>query len=429
MTAANPAAGEAPRRRRFLVLGAAIVAALLVFAIARALVRGRETTTSAARATAAQDRAIPVQLVAATRRDVPIYLEGLGTVTAYKTVNVRAQVDGRLDRVAFKEGQSVKKGDLLAQIDPRPFTIQLHQAQAALARDQAQLEGATRNLERYNAVVADRLIPQQQVDDQRALVEQLRGTVQSDQTQIDNAHLQLDYAHITSPIEGVTGVRLVDPGNLVHASDAGGIVVITQMDPIAVLFTLPQDDLPRIARLRADDPSPMKVQAMSRDGNDLLATGELGLIDNQINQNTATIRLKAIFANPKRTLWPNQFVQSRLELTVQKGALVIPAVAVQRGPQGTFVYVVADDLKAAVRPVELDSIQGETAVVSKGLNPGERVVVEGQSQLRPGARVSLPAATRGGGASGGSEGDGSGGGDRSGAGGAKRAHGGGRPHP
>ncbi len=278
-------------------------------------------------------------------------------------------------------------------IDPRPFQIVLHQGQAALARDQAQLHGAQRNLERYQAVIAEQLIPQQQVDDQRATVEQLQGAVQGDQAQIENARLQLDYTHIKSPIEGLTGVRQVDPGNLVHTADASGIVVVTQIDPIAVIFTLPQDDLPRVSRAQAT--GPLQVDALSRDGGGQpLATGKLEVVDNQINQTTATIRLKAIFPNPaapQHALWPNQFVKARLRLAVRKGALVIPAVAVQRGPQGTFVYVVGSDEKAAVRPVTVDTLQGDEALLSKGVQAGDAVVIEGQNQLRPGARVATRA--------------------------------------
>jgi multidrug efflux system membrane fusion protein len=376
-------------------VGLAVVAAVVVFLVARAHLRGRDTGLGAsaggesahaegARGGAA-DRPVPVLLARAVSRDVPLTLEGLGTVTAYKTVNVRAQVDGRLDKVVFREGQTVKRGELLAQIDPRPFEIMLHQGQAALARDEGQLHGAERNLERYQAVVAKQLIPQQQVDDQRALVEQYGGAVQGDKVQIESARLQLDYARIKSPIDGVTGVRQVDPGNLVHAADPSGIVVVTQLDPVAVLFTLPEDDLPRVAPAQAA--APLDVDALSRDGAQVLAAGKLELVDNEINQNTATIRLKAIFPNPGHTLWPNQFVKARLRLAVRKGAIVIPAVAIARGPQGTFVYVVGADNTAQSRPVTLDRLEGEEALVSKGLAAGDAVVVEGQNQLRPGAKV------------------------------------------
>ncbi|HLK89536.1 MAG TPA: efflux RND transporter periplasmic adaptor subunit [Polyangia bacterium] len=332
------------------------------------------------------DRPIPVLVSEAVTRDVPIFLEGLGSVTAYKTVNVRSQVDGRLDKVVFREGQAVKQNEVIAQIDPRPFEILLEQGKAALARDQAQLDGAKRDLDRYEAVGGQHLLPQQQIDDQRALVAQLTGTVLNDHATIDNAKLQLDYARIKSPINGITGVRLVDPGNIVHAADTGGIVVVTQMDPIAVLFTLPQDDLPDVAKQQAQGALP--VEARSRDGAQLLGTGQLELIDNQINQGTATMRLKAIFPNPDRALWPNQFVKARLRLTVRKGALVIPAVAVQRGPQGSFVYVASGD-KAELRNVNVERIEGEDALISQGVSAGEKVVREGQSQLRPGAKLAL----------------------------------------
>jgi multidrug efflux system membrane fusion protein len=357
------------------------------------------------------DRPVPVLLAKAATRDVPITIEGLGTVTAYKTVTVRPQVDGRLDKVVFREGQAVKHGEVLAEIDPRPFQIMLHTGEAALARDQGQLHGAERDLERYQAVVQKQLIPQQQVDDQRALVEQYRGNVGGDQATIENARLQLDYARIKSPIDGVTGVRQVDPGNIVHAADTTGVVIVTQLDPIAVFFTLPQDDLPRVASAQAK--APLVVEALGRDGNQPLATGKLEVIDNQINTATATIRCKAVFANPQHTLWPNQFVKARLQLSVRKGAIVVPAVAVQRGPQGTFVYV-ADNDKADIRNVTVDVLEGDQALIGKGLNPGDAVVIEGQNQLRPGSKV---VARTGGDSAGGGAGGASGHGKRGGAGG------------
>lgn len=372
-------------------------AAALVAVMVGGCGKREETAAAQSGRGAAGDRPIPVLVAIATTRDVPIYLEGLGSVTAYKTVNVRAQVDGRLDRVVFHEGQTVKRGELLAEIDPRPFAILLHQGQAALARDKGQLDGAKRNLERYEAVGGQHLLPQQQIDDQRALVEQFTGTVQNDQATIENAKLQLDYARIKSPIDGVTGVRLVDQGNIVHAADTAGIVVVAQMDPIAVLFTLPQDDLPEVARQQAL--GALQVEARSRDGSQALGKGKLELIDNQINQGTATMRLKAIFPNPAHTLWPNQFVKTRLQLMIRKGALVIPAAAVERGPQGTFVYVVNGE-RADLRTVVVERIEGESALIAQGLAPSEKVVREGQSQLRPGARVSLRDAGNGHGAGG-----------------------------
>ena len=386
LPALEPAPGSGSHRARWilLLLGVAVV----VLGVYRW--RAKDSADKAAGGAAAKsaaDRPVPVLVAAAQQRDVPIYLEGLGSVAAYKTVNVHTLVDGRLVRVAFKEGQAVKRGDLLAQVDPRPFTIQLHQAEAALARDEAQLKGAEKNLERYAAVSAERLIPQQQTDDQRALVEQLRGTTANDRAQIENAKLMLDYARITSPIDGVVGVRLVDPGNIVHVADASGIVLVTQMDPIAVIFTLPQDDLPQVVKQQAQ--GPLVVEAMGRDGNQLLARGKLEVIDNQINQATATMRMKAVFDNANRALWPNQFVKTRLLVDVRKNVLVVPAVAVQRGPQGTFVYVVTPEGRANQQNVVLDSTAGDQAILSGGVTAGAKVVVEGQSQLRAGAKVVL----------------------------------------
>jgi multidrug efflux system membrane fusion protein len=389
-------------KRLGLILAAA--AAVVVFLVARAHFAGKDRGLGAGgenahaagpKGGAGADRPVPVLLATAATRDVPITLEGLGTATAYKTANVRSQVDGLLQKVIFREGQTVKQGEQLAQIDPRPFDIQLHQAQAALARDSGQLRGAERDLVRYEAVVTKQLIPQQQVDDQRATVEQLRGAVQGDEATIENAKLMLEYARIKSPIAGVTGVRQVDPGNLVHATDATGIVVVTQLDPIAVIFTLPQDDLSRVAAAQATAQAAGKgggglvVQALTRDGAQALATGTLEVIDNQINTATATIRIKAIFPNPNRRLWPNQFVKTRLELTVRKGALVVPAVAVQRGPQGTFVYVASPAGTAEPRPVAVDVIEGDQALLTKGVGAGEQVVIEGQNQLRPGAKIAV----------------------------------------
>jgi multidrug efflux system membrane fusion protein len=336
--------------------------------------------------TAGQARPIPVTVATVSRRDVPVYLQGLGNVVAYNTVTVRSQVDGRLQELPFKEGQTVKRGQVLAQIDPRPFIAAQHQAEGALARDEAQLANARLNLKRFRALRAENLVAQQQVDDQAATVAQLEGAVGIDHAAVETARLNVEYARITSPIDGVVGIRAVDVGNLVRAADTNGIVVVTQLDPITVLFTLPQDHLAEVSTALARGPLP--VDAYARDGAALLGSGELAVLDNQINQATSTIRLKAVVPNPKRLLWPNQFVNARLRLSTNHAALVVPAVAIQRGPSGSFVYVIAGDGTAEMRRVETTT-QGDLAIVSTGLNEGERVAVEGQSQLRPGARVAV----------------------------------------
>jgi multidrug efflux system membrane fusion protein len=349
----------------------------------------KAAAATAASASAAADRTIPVQTAMVVSKDVPIWVEGLGSVSAYYTVTVHTQVDGRLDSVLFKEGQRVKKGDVLAQIDPRPFAIALQQAQAAYARDDSQLKNAQLNLDRYKSLRGQNLIPEQQVTDQEAVLAQQNGNTRGDQAQIDAAKLNLDYARIISPIDGVTGVRLVDPGNIVHAADATGLVVVAQLDPIAVLFTLPEDDLPRVAD--AMSKGELVVDAFSRDGNKQLAQGKLAVIDNEINQATATVKLKAIFDNPLSVLWPNQFVKARLKLSTKKNAVVVPAAVVQHGPNGDFAYVVAPDSTAAVKKIVVESLQGDIAVISSGLNVGDQAVVDGQVQLRPGSKVAAKA--------------------------------------
>jgi multidrug efflux system membrane fusion protein len=344
------------------------------------------TSDGAAAAEAQKERVIPVVAATVEKKDVPIFLEGLGNVTAFKTVTVHTQVDGRLDKVLFTEGQKVKRGDALAQVDPRPFLVQLHQAEGALARDSSQLQDNKINFERYQTLRYQKLIAQQQVDDARAAMGQFAGAIEIDKAQIEQARLNLDYARITSPIDGVTGVRQVDPGNIVHAADQTGIVVITQLDPIAVLFTLPEDDLPAVMDELTQHQ--LKVEAWSRDGAKLLAEGTVQLIDNAINQATATMRMKALFKNDPIKLWPNQFVKTRLLLTTRHDALIVPSTAIQRGPKGVFVYVIdARNQTAQMQSIEIDLTEGEQTIIKKGLKPGDVVVTDGQSQLRPGAKV------------------------------------------
>ena len=304
-------------------------------------------------------------------------------------VVVKSQVDGRLEKVFFKEGEQVKKGQLLGQIDARPFQIQLQQGQAALARDNALLTNAKLDLTRYQTLGDQNLVPRQQVDTQRTLVAQTDAAIQADQAQIASARLNLDYSRIVSPVTGVTGVRLIDPGNIVHASDSSGMIVVTQLDPIAVMFTLPEDDQLRISQAMVK--GPLDVDAFSRDGTKKLGTGQVLLIDNQINTTTATIRLKAIFANTDHALWPNAFVKARLVLATNKGALALPNNTIQRGPQGTFVYVMKSNQTVEARSIEVATIQGDTAIIESGIDVGEKVVSEGQNQLRPGAKVSVRA--------------------------------------
>jgi multidrug efflux system membrane fusion protein len=339
--------------------------------------------------------AIAVDTAAVAHSDVPIYLSGLGTVQAFYTVTVTARVDGELQTIAFTEGQTVHKGDLLAQIDPRPNRAAYDQALAAKAKDAAQLVNAKRDLERYTILQPQDLASKQTVDTQRAMVDQLNAQLQVDQAVIDNARTQLEYTRITSPIDGRTGIRLVDPGNIVHAAATTGIVVVTQVQPISVIFTLPEEDLAAVNTALAAGPVP--VTTVSRDGATELDQGTLTLVDNEIDQPTGTAKLKATFANTRNTLWPGQFVNARVLVRTLHDALTVPTTAIQLGPDGPFTYVVKPDWTVEVRKLKVGDDSGGLTVVNAGLALNEHVVTSNQYRLQAGIRVraaTAEAATR-----------------------------------
>lgn len=373
-----------------------VLLALLLLGLVAVVVRhGRAPSGEASRGTGGAGPAggggpggpVPVVASAAERKDVPVFLEGVGTVAAYQSVTVRTRVDGQLERVAFQEGQDVKAGDLLAVIDPRPFQASLDQAMAKKAQDEAVLANSRKDLVRYRELVERNLVQRQTLDTQEATVAQQEALVRADQAAIDNARVQLGYTHITSPIPGRTGLRLVDPGNIIHASDATGIVVVTQLQPISVLFTVPEQNIGAINAEQATHPLP--VDAVADDGQTVLDHGELLLVDNQIDVTTGTVRLKAVFPNASRKLWPGQFVNARLMLKVREGSTVIPAPAVQRGPNGPFAYVIKPDSTVEMRPLKVAQTRSGEALIDDGVNVGERVVVEGQYKLQPGSHVAV----------------------------------------
>jgi len=337
------------------------------------------------KAQAAGPHAVSVAVAKVEKQDMPVYLVGLGSVTAFYTANIKSRVDGQIMRVNFQEGQIVKEGDLLILIDPRPYQVQLEQMQAQLFKDQATLRDARLNLDRYTTLIPSGSIAQQQVDTQKSLADQLDGQVRTDQAQIDNAKLQLIYCNITAPFTGRVGLRQVDPGNIVHAADTNPMLILTQLQPIAVIFTLPEDQLPTVSLHMKN--STLLVEAYSRDNQTKLATGKLQTIDNQIDQTTGTAKLKAVFDNKDNQLWPNQFVNANLLLETRKDSTVLPTAAILRGPQGTFVYLVKSDKTVEARTVTVSIAQGNNTAIASGLNPGDTVVTDGQDKLQTGSKI------------------------------------------
>jgi multidrug efflux system membrane fusion protein len=359
--------------------------------------RKADDAAAAAKKKAQPPPRVPVVAVASRKTDMPVYLTGLGSVTAYNTVTVKTRVDGQIVQIFFKEGDTVKEGDALIEIDPRPYQVQLLQAQGQLARDQSQLTNAKADLDRYQSLSDKGIIARQQRDTQAALVGQYEGGIKADEAAIESAKLQLTYCHITAPIGGRIGLRLVDIGNIAHASDPTGLLVITQLQPIAALFTIPEDNLPSVMKPLAAGQR-LTAEAFNRDGTTKIASGYLLTVDNQIDQSTGTSRLKAIFPNEDSVLFPNQFVNVRLQLGANRGVVAMPVAALQRGPQGTFVYVVKQDQSVELRMVKPGLTQGSDMSVDSGLSAGELVVVEGADKLQQGTKVDLrqgqPAASR-----------------------------------
>jgi len=347
----------------------------------------RATAKIAATTASAPSPAIPVSIATVERRDVPIYLTGLGTVQAFNTVTVKTRVDGELVKVAFTEGQDVKAGDLLAQIDSRPFQATYDQVVAKKVQDEANLANARLDLQRFSDLATRNFAPKQQVDTQRATVAQLEAQIQGDQAAIDSAKTQLDYTTITSPLTGRTGIRLVDQGNIVHAADATGLVVVTQLQPISVVFTLPESELASVQS--ALKSGPVSIFAMDRDNDRQLAEGTIAVLDNQINQTTGTMRIKGTFPNKDGALWPGEYLNIRLLTRTAPNVVTVPSSALQRGPNGYYAYVRQPDSTVVARPLKVGEVSDGVAIVDDGVAAGEQVVTAGQYRLQPGARVEV----------------------------------------
>ena len=389
-----PAAGARAFPKRRAIGLAAVAAALAVLAALPGL---RRSWLDEAHAAAPPSAAppLPVHTVRVARRSMPVLASGVGTVLPVASVTVRTRVDGQLDRVDFKEGQDVKAGQVLAHIDPRTFQAQLQQMEAQKAKDEAQLANARADLQRYSDLIREDATTRQTLETQQALVRQLSATVQNDSAQVNYARVQLGFTTIAAPIAGRIGARLVDPGNIVHAADANGLLVINQVDPIAVQFSLPESSFQAVNRALGAGRAPLSVQAIDRGTGEVLGTGDLVLLNNQIDVATGTIALKAHFANPQHKLWPGQSIDARLVLGMQADALTVPAAVVQRSQDGLFAYVVDADDTVRMQPIELGATEGGVSVVTRGLAAGDRVVSDGQYRLMPGARIVEAAASPG----------------------------------
>jgi membrane fusion protein, multidrug efflux system len=347
-----------------------------------------KTQTNSKKAGKGGDRALPVSAVAAHKGDIAVYVTGLGAVTAYNTVTIKTRVDGQLDKVAFTEGQMVKQGDLLVEIDPRPFQVQLTQAEGQMTRDQATLDNARIDLKRYQHLIETSAITKQQLDTQEATVKQSEGTVKNDQGTIDSAQLQLIYCKIGAPITGRIGLRTVDQGNIVHAADTTGLAVITQLQPIAMIFNMPEDDLPEVQRAMGIRHA-LPAEAWDRDLQHKLSNGMLLTLDNQIDPTSGTVRVKLEFPNKDNKLFPNQFVNAKLLVDTKRGVVLAPAAAIQRGPNSTFVYVVKPDQTIELRNVTTGATEADLVEVAKGVKPGDLLVTEGADKLRQGVKVAM----------------------------------------